>query len=293
MKRSFIGFFIFLITLGFGIVTAWFFLENHDVVITEDRIERPEIIVSQTATQKPDFNPEFQELPTFEELFPNEPVIDKTNEKLIEIFDDGLYRQSEVVAKNGEYWFVLTKNDDKFSLQRSIASVKKRKTVSWPGDENDVKLSFKILDKPLIALKDIRGLRSGPISTLFHKGVWEEGESEELSDGYHRNFVLDRNNYVLRTSRGMTKDGMKVAVLVLELNGKSQVIAQKRHAPSDDRDIIGSLLWAGDLDDDGKLDLYFDDFNEKGSVGTELHLSSYAHDGKLVGLAAVFGTAGC
>lgn len=245
-----------------------------------------------------DFVPEFHGLPTFDELFPDEPVTKVPEEKLIEIFDDGVYRQDEVVAKNGESWLVLVKKASTFSLQRSTALVKKRKTVSWPGDEPDAKLSFNVSGKPIFALKNIRGLQPGSVTTLFQRGVWEDSErsesaNEELSDGYRREFFLHDNRYILRTSLGITKDGTKVAVLVLELNGVSQVIVQKYHEQSDDRDIIGSLLWAGDLDIDGKLDLYFDDFNEKGAVGTELHLSTYATPSTLVGLAASFGTAGC
>ena len=53
------------------------------------------------------------------------------------------------------------------------------------------------------------------------------------------------------------------------------------------------LLWAGDIDRDGKLDLYFDQFNEKGFFGVDLYLSSLAADGDLLGLAAGFGSAGC
>lgn len=245
-----------------------------------------------------DFAPEFRDLPTFDELFPDESVAKVSQERLIEIFDDGIYRQDEVVAKNGESWLTLVKKPDSLYLQRTTASVKKLKTVSWPGDEPDAKLSFNVSGKPIIALKNIHGLQPGPVTTLFQRRVWQDSENsesanEELSDGYRREFFLNDNKYILRTSRGITTDGTKVAVLVLELNGISQVIVQKYHVPSDDRDIIGSLLWAGDIDRDGKLDLYLDDFNEKGAVGTELHLSSYATSINLVGLAASFGTAGC
>ncbi len=245
-----------------------------------------------------DFVPEFRDLPTFRELFPDEPVVRESDEKLIDILDDGIYRRDEVVAKNGESWLVLVKSVNKFHLRLSTAKVKKLKTVSWPGDVPDAKLSFKVAGKPVMALKDIRGLKPGPVATLFQRRVWEESDengsqNEELSTGYRREFILNDNKYVLRTSLGLTKDNVKVAVLVLELNGVNQVLVQKYHIESDDRDIIGSLLWAGDLDGDGKLDLYFDDFNEKGSIGTELHLSSYASTDKLVGLAASFGTAGC
>ncbi len=291
MKRWTIGSVAFFASLAIGTAAAPFFLFNSPPV--EPSPERPEL--SEIVAAQDDFLPEFRDLPTFDELFPDEPVVKIPEERLIEIFDDGIYRQDEVVAKNGESWLVLVKKETTFSLQRSMASVKKQKTVSWPGDDPDAKLSFNVSGKPIIALRNIRGLQPGPVTTLFQREDSENSESqnEELSDGYRREFFLNDNKYILRTSRGVTKGGTKVAVLVFEHNGVSQVIVQKYHVPSDDRDIIGSLLWAGDLDTDGKLDLYFDDFNEKGSVGTELHLSTYATPDTIVGLAASFGTAGC
>ena len=85
-----------------------------------------------------------------------------------------------------------------------------------------------------------------------------------------------------------------MALLVLDSEGKSQIIKRIPHVPSHDRDIIGSLRWAGDLDDDGILDFYISEFNEKGYTLTELFLSTHAReDGALVGLAGSFAAAGC
>ena len=150
----------------------------------------------------------------------------------------------------------------------------------------------------LLALKGIQGLKAGPVKTLFIQDSYfgdEDAEiaNEELSNDYRRKFSLNEHSYVLRTSRGLTKDGHKVAILVLESNGIVQVIKQTRHFPTDDRDIFGSLLWVGDLNNDGRLDLYLDEFNEIGAFSGELYLSSEAELGKLVNLVALFGTAGC
>src|SRR5690606_25194022 len=136
-------------------------------------------------------------------------------------------------------------------------------------------------------------LRPGNVPVVYNRQMWDDGGDSELSDGYRREFVLGSMTYILRTSRAVTRDGSKVAVLVLEHNGKSQVIDKNFHWPEEDRDIIGSLIWAGDLDGDGRLDLYTDLFNEKGSVTTRLHLSTSASDGKLVGTAATFSSSGC
>lgn len=57
---------------------------------------------------------------------------------------------------------------------------------------------------------------------------------------------------------------------------------------------VMDILWAGDLDGDGKLDLLIDGADHY-NVGARmrLYLSSYAPGGRLVGLAAVFESVGC
>lgn len=239
------------------------------------------------------FVPEFRDLPNFEEVNAME-----SEGKLIEIVGDGIYRRSDVVAKARETWLVLFEHNGKYSLRESTATVKNLETTSWPGDELDARLRFNGIGKPVIAVKNIRGLKPGKVVTLSHTSIWTdnpENESREsqMDDDFRREFKINENSYVLRVSRGLTRDGTQVAVLVLESNGVTQVITQTYHEPSNERDIVGSLLWAGDLDGDGELDLYFDEFNEKGFTATELHLSSLAGSGQLVHLAGTFGMAGC
>lgn len=238
-----------------------------------------------------EFIPEFRELPDFDEIENR-----KAEGKLMDLLEDGIYRRSEVAAKNGEEWLVFVKGPSGYSLQRSAATVKELDSVSWPGEEKDAQVIFKVKEKPILALRNISNVNVGSVSTLFQRGVWEEGydqASQEMATGYRRTFAIGGSEHVLRVSRGLTQDGTKVAVLVLESRGTAQILKYAPHSPDDGRDIIGSLLWVGDMDRDGKLDLYFDEFNEKGSTGTELHLSSHAGGGQLVGLVANFGLAGC
>lgn len=53
------------------------------------------------------------------------------------------------------------------------------------------------------------------------------------------------------------------------------------------------LLWAGDLDGDGKLDLYLDLSNHYNVSNRMLFLSSRAKPGELLGKTVVFATTGC
>lgn len=239
-----------------------------------------------------DFAPEFFDLPNFGDVGPEHQL---EIAELIMMFDDGIYRTSEVVAKPGQSWLILTKDGNKYSLQNSLASVKQLRSVSWPGDENDAKLDFGVKGKAIFAVRNISGLKPGNVTTVFHANPDSESDPKtgEISDGFHRAFELGDNRYVLRVSRGLTEDGEKAAVFVLESGGVNQVIKQVPAAISPDRNIIGSLIWAGDVDHDGKLDLSVNEFNEKGATLVDLYLSTKAVRGKLVGFAAGFGTAGC
>jgi len=272
--------------------TIVFTVSNLFVPSLQDRTY-PLVGIEPGTPQQKEFVAEFRDLPTFEDIDQRKPV-----GRLIEIVSDGIFRRSDVVAVDGEKWLVLVGNGTEFSIRDLTASVKKLRSSSWPGDELDARLTFNTKAKAFMAFQYIPALRPGPVTTLFHQSIWaDQSEAEtpnnEIADGYYRELRLGSKIYTLRSSKGVTRDGTKVAVLVLESGGLTQVIKQTHHVESDNRDIIGSLIWAGDLDKDGQLDLYFDEFNEKGFTATELHISSQADEGQLVGLAAHFGMPGC
>lgn len=291
MKRWAIGSITFFAAFLIGVLVVWPLMKgetpNRDDLVTPNSTE-PDL----TRTEKNEFVPEFTGLPNFQDIEYKKPP-----GRLIEILDDGIYRRSDVVAKNGELWTVLSENKDSFSLFSVRAKVKRLNSISWPGDERDAKLSFDIPGRQIFAVSGLSTIGQGPVLTLHNRKRWAEKENGEpdfveISDGFRREFSIGDQTYILRTSRGTTKDHTKVAVLVLELNGTTQILKQIHHFGGD-RDIFGSLLWVGDIDNDSKLDLYFDEFNEKGFTATELRLSTLAEPGKLVGFAADFGMAGC
>lgn len=220
----------------------------------------------------------------------------KYDNKLIDIRGSEIYRQSEVVAKNGEQWFVLVKRKAQYSLKLSEARVRRLSSVSWPGEENDASLRFNTPYRPIIALRSVRGLKPGAVHTVFINDILFDPDAEirpeQISTGYRRELAIGENKYVLRSATGLGTQDEKYLVFVLESAEKDQVLKAARQFPGE-RPIIGDLLWAGDLDQDGKLDLYFDRFNEVGAFVGRLYLSSHAKKGELVGLAAIFQTAGC
>ena len=296
MKRLFLGFPVFLVAFLIGYALApkdRIAFVNHPTP-TEQTV-RPETDALSIVPSAPlvDFVPEFRDLPNYDDI-----AYPESTDSLIDVFETGgVYRESEVIAKSGETWLTLFELNGKYSLMSSKAKVQRKRTISYPGDEYDVRLTFDKPGMPIFAAKNLKALKSGPVTTVYHRPSWKEIDRRNLpidsmKTGYKRQFSLNENWYTLRVSQAMSKDETKTGVLVLEYDGIAQVIAQNYHEPGYG-EIIGDLLWVGDLDNDGKLDLYFDHFNEKGGFSVGLYLSSEADPGKLVKLAATFGTAGC
>lgn len=291
MKRSLFGIAVFLLTLYFGYVVVTDFrkqsVERSDVVFDAPNTKTvvpspPTSVESPSQTQ-----PEFTDLPNYEDVAFSEP-----SKNLIDVYENGnLYRESEVVAKSGEAWLVLTKREGKYSFIKAKATVTRKGTYSFAGDEPDVQLKFDKPGVPIIAVRNIKSLRPGPVSTLYHRPSYDELDRQNRSidpmgTGYRQAFVLNDRTYVLRVSNGLHRDGTPENVLVLENGGITQIVAQNY-------DEIGNLLWVGDMDNDGKLDLYFDEANEKGGFYVGLYLSSEADPGKLLKRVALFEVAGC
>ena len=113
-----------------------------------------------------------------------------------------------------------------------------------------------------------------------------------MGESFRREFKLNSVTYVLRVSRGITKAGQEIDVLVLTDGVREQVIDRSPIWPGS-RPNLGHLIWAGDLDQDGKLDLYIDRSLGEEKAGTGLFLSSHTKKGQLVKLAALFGHTGC
>ncbi len=248
-----------------------------------------------------DFVPEFVGLPDFGEG--DEAVTGASQAKLIDISEFQSpeeqwpsYSRDDLDVSSGETWLGLYASKGQLQLASTKVTRSPRKGYIGPGDQPSDWLKYERKGELFFLVKDIPELKPGKVTTLYrqpNKQQMADPKDYELSDGYRREFVLGQETYILRTSHGITRDGLKAVVLVLEKNGVSQVIDKNFHSPAEDRDIVGRLFWAGDLDGDGKLDLYTDWWNEKGSITTILHLSTYASDGDLIGRAATFSSSGC
>lgn len=170
-----------------------------------------------------------------------------------------------------------------------------RKTTYESGlDWTDI--SVKVKGKPLFLVKNLKKVKVGKVSTLF-RGVTSDESDEnnrttEIGKGFYKEFKLGERHFTLRVEQGLSEKNEPIAVLILESESESQIVDFVY--TYGDFVSLGSLYWVGDLDSDGKLDLFMDFWNyEKGYHLSGLFLSSEAKKGQLVKRFEFLAYGGC
>lgn len=208
----------------------------------------------------------------------------------------GAWHGDEVAAADGESWLALLPTADGFELREvtiavervtdavldiSPAATGKRVTVPDGGE-------------PLVLLRDLSQLEPGPVVAA------------QVDD---RDFRVDRPTRVsfggAVSELGISCAGQDLSAetaecpLLLSDAGGSQALTEYPiyHPLQEDAQIASEayplLLWAGDLDRDGRLDLLLDLTDHYNVSAPTLLLSGAAAAGQLVRPVAVFRTTGC
>jgi hypothetical protein len=213
----------------------------------------------------------------------------------------GLHMEADVgisadgVEEGG--WFGLVQEDSGYALRR--ARVTAATLVHPLGGPDDAALRIGTdLEQPvLFLLRGLDTLRAGPVATAYAggralvPGSWQmvgfapdgfavlaAGDSDGIEDpdlvDLHSPAVLSLHYYAVDDAGG--RDSQP---------SESQAIGTMPRG--------AHLLWAGDLDGDGRPDLIIDRMEASGATQAHLLLSTMAAPGALVGEAAVLTTTGC
>ena len=194
------------------------------------------------------------------------------------------FHGDEIKAKSGEVWLGLFKENDKYFLRSTKIKVRPGydAVIDEAGEKTGKDVVVKGKNQPLFLVKNAGMLKEGEIKTIFSPQSSDDGES--LQNGFVADYIFNGNNYTLRV------DGEEnSSKLILESENTKQVLFFVDAVG----DSIWRLNWVGDLDGDGKLDVYADlpvfyNFSQR-----RLFLSSQAENGKLVKQVAMFHTSGC
>lgn len=200
-----------------------------------------------------------------------------------------VYHEGECSAKSGQIWMGLFPLKDKqFELRStkiSITLVNDQIIDEDPRMKTGRKVTIAGKGEPLVLIGGVPALKPGKVVTsdVIAKERMDIGQTLKLNIGAKQSTL---------TVSGIKKDaewrtGYKV---VLQSGGIKQTVYERNQVADSS---FPSLLWAGDLDGDGKIDLLMDTTDNYNVRQLTLFLSSKAKPGKLVEQVATHMSTGC
>ena len=198
-------------------------------------------------------------------------------------------------ARDGEQWLGLYVNGSLSQLISSTLSVEMVEDAindtGIPGQKTGKSVAVDRQEEPVFLLRNARLLKPGTVATIFH----DRSESpEQLRE--HQPLLLRLGNteyelMVKNTDHQMAFDQLsEPPCLILRQGAIEQVVFKLARG----YEYLGwHLIWAGDLDGDGKLDFYADLYPQENVSNHVLFLSSLAKPHQLVKAVAEFVTTGC
>jgi hypothetical protein len=225
----------------------------------------------------------------------------RTGKILLVETGDG-FHGDEVKAKDGERWLGLYVTGSGSSLITSKVTVER--VVDPIVDEDESQMTGKSVSvdhpvEPVFLVKGAAMLKPGPVTTVYRGSREEEHwliNGNDLDSRKTLRMMLGAREYQLKVlgRKGRSIENQDVEFLNLKLAlvfGRQTQILYSPEATSET--IPWSLLWAGDADGDGKLDLYVEVSWHYNVSETRLFLSSQAKPGQLIKEVARFTTIGC
>ena len=212
-------------------------------------------------------------------------------ESEIQLLQVGAFHGDEVSAESGEVWLGLYSTPDGYALIPSRITVA---TVYDPFVDNAGEKTGKVVSVegqtlPLFLIKGLNTPERESIKTL-------SVEQTILSPGKSLNFRLDdkTESYLTAYGEGDVGPNGFTSLENYSLELSQGQLSQELLAYSSTNGAIPTLLWAGDLDGDGQLDLVINATPHYAIASAPmLFLSSMAKGGNLVQKVAIFIATGC
>lgn len=208
----------------------------------------------------------------------------------------GEWHGDEVSARDGETWLALHQTATGYALQEVVVSVEvvEDEVIDTPPAKTGKKVSVLVDLKPLVMLRGLPWLKEGPVVTAAsaESELRTDRSSQILFDGklyllsFHcdeKDKALEQADCPLQLNLGADSQTLQIYPIYRPFSAEASIASEA----------FPQILWSGDLDRDGHLDLLLDLTNHYNVSAPTLLLSSLAKEGLLVGFAAVFRTTGC
>ncbi len=199
------------------------------------------------------------------------------------------YHGQEVKSKSGLIWlglFPSTAGEYELKQTRVQITLVNDQIVDQPNAKTGKSISVSAKKQPLFLVRGISGLKTGKVTTCLVR----RQSAEHLSCGQTLALKLRGTITRLVVSGSARGDILTGYALVLKRGGVRQTLYKE-----DQISVDGSptLVWSGDLDGDGEVDLFMDMTNHGNVMKPTLFLSSKAKSGRLVEKVASLTAVGC
>lgn len=203
-----------------------------------------------------------------------------------QLLEVGEFHGDEVQAKTGEQWLGLFFINGEHVLLPVTLTVKgvRDDLVDGKDESTGKKVSINHDQEPVFLVKGVRLIPHRLLPTIF------SGKKFLYNEPLVR-LTFGGRDYELNATAHKEEEAKKGAALTISSGSETQML----HFVPDAMEIPEnmSLMWVGDLDEDGKLDLYVDISEHYNVSRRVLFLSSLAGKGKMLRKAAEFRTTGC
>lgn len=210
----------------------------------------------------------------------------------------GQYHGKEVTAVSGERWLALmrgTAGRDRLASVTLRVDTVRDELLDADGPSTGKQVSAAPGDEIVVLLAGIPGLRPGPVTTLATDMDITPTEPAQLA---LRDAAYEVTLECTRPARGV--GGETVACSLVARRGHQAQVLKSYEAQFEDGvflavgdDVRPKLLWAGDLDADGALDLLLDLTDHYNVSRPTLFLSRGRRAGTLLAPVAMHRSVGC
>ncbi len=222
-------------------------------------------------------------------------------EDTVQILTTGLHHGDEVTVESGPDWWGIFPEGDGFTLQSAPVTITivEDGLVDDEGEATGKLVKVPQEAEPILLVRGIGAVKEGRIWAVKTESLPRmlyPGQIEAIRLDDHPN--RDSLNLAALGEVRDESDHREVGIFNYQIkifndsdqDRKRQVVL---NIPELQTDATPHLVWAGDLDRDGKLDLIFDATYHYNVTHLILYLSSAAKAGELVGKVAEWVTVGC
>jgi hypothetical protein len=201
------------------------------------------------------------------------------------LIEPGTFHAGEVSDSDAGPWLGLFPEGERYAWRDAIVDLKavRDDAVDSAGQRTGREVSVRGGVSPVFLVRGGEDLRVATVDG------YRELELRALHNGDQLKLTLGNQEFLVRVANPRRHGDADMAGSSLELvsNGVTQLLYS---APENASEPAWEILWAGDLDGDGKLDLYLQLGTDASSSDRILFVSTKASSGQLVGQFAVFVT---